>query len=276
MTVILVVLSIVLGGVIGSFANVAIYRVPRGESVVSPPSHCPNCDAPIRARHNVPVLGWLVLRGKCHDCGNPISARYPLVEAGMALAFGGVALVLAPAVAESVTAAAAVAAVLVLVAYLYLAAISIILTLIDLDVRRLPNTIVLPAYAVGVVLLGVAALLGGDLVPIARAAAGAGILFAVYFVAAVAYPGGMGFGDVKLAGVLGLFLGWVGWGALAVGAFSAFLLGGLFAVVMMVLKRAGRKSSIPFGPWMLLGAWVGIVFGQIIFDSYLGLFGFSA
>jgi leader peptidase (prepilin peptidase) / N-methyltransferase len=273
--ILICVLAGVLGAVVGSFANVVVYRVPRGESVAHPPSHCPNCDAAIRPRDNVPVLGWLLLRGRCRDCAAPISPRYPLVEAGTALALVLVALFFGPAVVAASTTLHAVAAALVLVAYGYFAVISIILTLIDLDVQRLPNAIVLPSYGVGGVLLGAAALLSGDLVPAATAAAGAGILFAVYALAALAYPRGMGLGDVKLSGVVGLFLGWFGFGALAVGGFAAFLLGGLFSLVLVLLGRGGRKSRIPFGPWMLAGAWVGITVGDAVFGWYLGLFGLA-
>ncbi len=276
MILLLSVFAGLLGAVVGSFANVVVYRVPRGESVVHPPSHCPSCNARIRARDNVPVLGWLVLRGRCRDCAARISPRYPLVEGATTLAFVLVTLGFGPAIVVATTPDMAIAAVLVLVAYLHLAAVSIVLALIDLDVHRLPNVIVLPSYAVGAVLFVVAAVLQGDLIPLAVAAAGAGILFALYALAAVAYPGGMGLGDVKLAGVLGLHLGWLGWGTLAVGAFAPFLLGGVFALVLLVLHRVGRRSGIPFGPWMLAGTWVGIAVGGPIFDWYLDLFGLAS
>jgi leader peptidase (prepilin peptidase)/N-methyltransferase len=121
--------------------------------------------------------------------------------------------------------------------------------------------------------LGTAALLQGDLVGLGRMAAGAGILFLFYFVLAMISPRGMGMGDVKLAGVLGLFLGSLGWGQLAVGAGAAFVLGGLFSIILLITKRAGRKSGIPFGPWMLLGAWVGIFAGAAIAGGYLSIVG---
>jgi len=246
------------GLAIGSFLNVVVYRVPAGMSVVHPRSACPNCGHEISARENVPVLSWLALRGKCSNCAQPISKRYPLVELAGAAAFVVVGIWAAPQFAAASTVPGTVAAALQLVAFLYLAAISIALAIIDIETHKLPNVIVLPGYAVGVALLGTAALLQGDLVTLGRMAAGAGILFAFYFIVAIISPRGMGMGDVKLAGVLGLFLGSLGWGQLAVGAGAAFVLGGLFSIILLIIRRAGRKSGIPFGPWMLLGGWRGV------------------
>lgn len=264
----------VIGAAVGSFLNVVIYRVPRNLSVVSPASACPNCEAPIRRRDNVPVVSWLLLRGRCRDCAAPISARYPIVEFVTAVLFIAVAAAFNPLVGDP-DAGAIVSGTIVLVAFLYLMAISVALTAIDLDLHRLPNAIVLPAYAVGFVLLGAAAWISGDLGAMARAAAGAGILFAFYYLLAFAYPGGMGFGDVKLAGALGLFLGFLGWQELIVGVAAAFILGGVLGVVLIALGKASRKSGIPFGPWMLAGAWVGVYAGAPIVDGYLSLVGLN-
>ncbi len=183
--------------------------------------------------------------------------RYPLVEAGTGVMFALVYLRVGPSVE--------------VVAYLYLAAIGIALLLIDLDVKRLPNVIVLPAYLVLPVLLAVASAVDGDWSAMLRAAMGGMLLYAFYFGAMVAYPGGMGFGDVKLAGVLGIGLAWMGWGALVVGAFGAFLLGGIFSIGLVLSKRAHRKTGIPFGPWMLAGAAIGIGWGEGIWGAYLSL-----
>ena len=263
----------VFGSLIGSFLNVVVYRVPAGRSIVNPPSACGACGVCIRWYDNVPVISWLLLRGTCRDCSAPISVRYPLVELGTALFFVVVGFAFLPAVVSSTSAPALAGAALTLVAFLYLAAISVALALIDLDVQRLPNTIVLPAYIVGAVLLSAAALLSGAPERLATAAVGAGALFALYLVLALVRRGGMGFGDVKLAGVLGLFLGFLGWGPLAVGAFAAFVLGGLFGIALILLRRAGRATAIPFGPWMLAGAWIGILAGQPITAWYLSTVG---
>ncbi|MDR6971505.1 prepilin peptidase [Leifsonia shinshuensis] len=258
------------GAIIGSFLNVVAYRVPIGKSVVHPPSACPDCGHQVRARDNVPVLSWLLLRGRCRDCRSAISWRYPVVEAATGVFFAVVAWwswTTGPGAAQLPGAA------VILVAYLCFAGLSVALALIDLDVHRLPDVLVLPGIAVGVVLLGTGAILTGDLGALLRALVGAAGLFVFYLVVALAKPGGMGFGDVKLAGLVGLFLGFQGWSALLVGAFAAFLVGGAVAIVLLALRRLGRRDGIPFGPWMLLGAWLGLFFGEPIGSAYLTLIG---
>lgn len=254
MTVGLVLACGVLGLIIGSFLNVVVWRVPRGESVVSPPSACPSCGHAIRARDNVPVLGWLALRGRCRDCRAPISARYPLVElltgvlfAVMALRFG---------------------ADWELPAYLYLAAVGLALALIDLDTKRLPDVLTLPSWGVAAVLLTLASVLGDHPGALLRALIGAAAVGVFYFVTWFAYPAGMGFGDVKLAPVVGAYLGWVSYGATAVGVFLGFLYGGVVGIGVILLAKGGRKTKIPFGPFMLAGALTGILVGQQIAHAY--------
>lgn len=253
----LVALTTLLGLAVGSFLNVVIWRVPRGESLRSPGSHCPACAAPVRWRDNVPVLSWLALRGRCRDCGGRIAGRYPAVELATAALFLLLALRLGTDAA--------------LPAYLYLAAVGIALAVIDLDCKRLPDVLTLPAYPVGIALLGLAAMLDGDPGRLLRGVAAMMALFGFYFAIAFVYPAGMGFGDVKLSGLLGLFLGWSGWGAFFVGAFGAFVLGGGTAVVLVLARRAGRASAIPFGPFMLLATLVAVLFGDSIAASYLNL-----
>ncbi|WP_129338925.1 prepilin peptidase [Cellulomonas endophytica] len=252
----LVAFCAVLGLAVGSFLNVVVWRVPRGESVAHPPSACPACGHAVRPRDNVPVLSWLLLRGRCRDCGVRISRRYPLVEAGTAVLVALVPLVVTPWAVP---------------AYAYLVAIGVALALIDLDTQRLPNAIVLPAYPVLAVLLTLASAGTGDWAALGRAAVGGAALFAGYFVLRFAQPGGMGFGDVKLAGPLGAALAWLGWGPFAVGAFAAFLLGGVFGLGLMATRRAGRRTGIPFGPWMLVGAALGALVGEPAWDAYVSL-----
>lgn len=267
------VLAGVFGALIGSFLNVVIYRVPAGVSIVRPPSACPTCGEPIRALDNIPIVSWLALRGRCRHCRTRISPRYPLIELATALSFALVALVFGAAITEAPSSGEAMGAILVLLAHLSFVACSIALAAIDLDTHRLPNPVVLTAGILGVVFLGGAAIAAGDLESAVRALAGSGILFALYLALALLVPRGMGLGDVKLAAVVGLYLGWAGWAEFAVGAFAAFVLGGLVGILLLAARRARRSTAIPFGPWMLGGAWVGIVIGQPIVQWYFTLFG---
>lgn len=257
------------GLLIGSFLNVVVYRVPNGISISSPPSSCPGCRSRIKAYDNVPVLSWLALRGKCRACKEPISSRYPLVELATAVFFVAVVIRFVPHGFLLQAPHMILAQAPMILAFLYLSAVSVALGLIDVDVHRLPNAIVLPSYVVGVVLLGASAFLDGDLGPMLRASVGMAALWLFYAFLSFIRPGGMGFGDVKLAGVLGLYLGFLGWGPLLIGAFAAFLLGGFFSLFLIGLKRVSRKDGIPFGPWMLAGAWFGIFVGPSLWNSYL-------
>jgi leader peptidase (prepilin peptidase)/N-methyltransferase len=253
----LLVLVGVLGLAVGSFLNVVIHRVPRNESLVRPGSRCPHCKAAITAWQNVPVLSWLVLRGRCAHCRHRISPRYPLVEAGTAVLFVAVAVRIGPGWA--------------LPAYLYLAAVAIALALIDLAVRRLPDAIVLPSYVVGVVLLIPATMEQADWRAGVRGILAAAALWAIYFAIALAYPGGMGFGDVKLAGLLGLFLGWLGWSSVLIGTFAGFALGAVIGMVLLATRRGDRKTAIPFGPCMLAGAMLAVFVASPIAAWYASL-----
>ncbi len=246
-----------LGLLVGSFLNVVVARVPRGESVVRPPSACPACASPIRPRDNVPVAGWVLLRGRCRDCAARISPRYPVVEAATGVLFAVLALRLGPDP--------------VLPAYLYLAAVGIALALIDLDVRRLPDALTLPAYPVTAGLLGLGAALGSDSGQLLRALLGALAMAGCYLVLFLAHPRGMGFGDVKLSGVLGLATAWFGWAELLVGLFAGFLLGGLWGIALLASRRASRSSALPFGPFMLAGALLAVLVGGPLAQAYLRL-----
>jgi leader peptidase (prepilin peptidase)/N-methyltransferase len=234
----------VLGLVVGSFLNVVIHRLPRDESLLRPGSRCTHCRTAIKPWHNVPVLGWLVLRGRCVHCRQLIGVRYPLVEVGTAVLY--------------VAVTARFGLTLVLPAYLYLAAVAVALAMIDLDVRRLPNAIVLPSYLVCGLLLAPALVAHRDWSSAVRGVVAMAVLWAFYFALALGYPGGMGFGDVKLAGLLGLYLGWLGWSSVLIGAFAGFLLGGMVGAALLVTGRAGAKTAIPFGPSMLAGAMLAV------------------
>ncbi len=236
----------VLGAAVGSFLNVVIHRLPRGESVVSPASRCPSCEAPIRPWDNVPVVSWLILRGRCRHCGAPISVRYPLVELLTALSFAAVAL--ARGVDDDLVLELPFVAVLIAVAG------------IDLEHRIVPNKIVAPA-AVYAVAAG-AVVMTDDLPELLIAGAAA---FLAMLLIALAYPRGMGMGDVKLAGVMGLYLGQSVMPALFIG----FLSGSVVGVGMMLREGSGaRKKGVPFAPFLALGGLVGLLAGPELIDLY--------
>lgn len=255
----LLVLAAVFGLMIGSFLNVVIHRVPRDESLLRPGSRCPHCGTGIRPWHNVPVFGWLLLRGRCASCGCRISGRYPLVEAGTAALFVVVTLRFGWSWA--------------LPAYLYLAAIAVALAAIDLDLHRLPDRIVLPSYLVGAVLLGLAS---RDVGTAVRGLVAMAALWTFYYAIARLWPGGMGFGDVKLAGLLGLYLGWLGWSAVLIGTFAGFTAGALVGIGLLAAGRAGRRTALPFGPFMLAGAFAALFIATPVATWYTALLNPSA
>ena len=245
------VLAGVMGLLVGSFLNVVAWRLPRGESLVHPRSRCPGCGTPIKPYDNVPVLSWLVLRGRCRTCGTPISPRYPLVEAATGALY--VAVVLGRDGA------------LETVLGLLLVTALVPITLIDLERRLIPNAITLPASVAALV---AAVVLDLSFVPEQLiAGVGAGGFF---LLAALAYPRGMGMGDVKLAGMLGLYLG----RAVAPAVFIALIAGVLVGGVIMARlgAREGRKAAVPFGPFLSLGALIAMFVGDGLVDAYLDRF----
>lgn len=235
-----------IGAAIGSFLNVVVHRLPRGESLVAPGSRCPGCGTPVAPYDNLPMVSWLALRGRCRHCGMAISPRYPLVELLTALVFAAVALV--RGVDDD------------LVAELPFAAVLIAAAAIDLEHRLIPNRIVVPAAVYGVA--AAAVVKTGDLPELVAAGAGA---FLAMLAVALAYPRGMGMGDVKLAGVMGLYLGVAVIPALLAG----FLAGSVVGVAIMARHgAAARKRAIPFGPFLALGGVVGLLAGPELVDLY--------
>ena len=237
-----------IGAIVGSFLNVVAYRLPRRESLVSPGSRCPSCATAIRAYDNVPVIGWILLRGRCRACGAAISPRYPVVE--LCCAVLAMAVVLVKHGAHDIALGLTLTAVLVPIA------------LIDLDHRIIPNRITGPA-AIAAVAIGLITRPSG--VPeqlIAGAGAGG---FLLLF--ALAYPRGMGLGDVKLAAVLGLFLG----RSVAVALLAGTLVGALVGVAVMARAGVakGRKTALPFGPFLALGGILALLAGPPIVTAYL-------
>jgi leader peptidase (prepilin peptidase)/N-methyltransferase len=243
------------GLALGSFMTVVTERVPAGVSVVSPRSRCPRCGAEIANKDNIPVLAWVLLRGRCRSCGSRISPRYPLLELSTALLFSGAFLVY-----ESLWVALAVA---------FLLALMPAIAAIDIEHRIIPNRLMYPALIAFPVYLTVARLFGAP-VDLVRMVLGfalyGGTLFAVAIVSR-----GMGMGDVKLAALVGLVLGSLGLRYVGVAAGAAIVLGGVGAIVALLLGR-GRRSAIPFGPYLAAGAVVGAFWGAPIADRYLRTF----
>lgn len=251
----------VLGLLLGSFANVVIARVPDGSSVVRPGSACPACDAPIAPRDNVPVVSWLLLRGRCRTCGAAISTQYPLVEVTCAVVFAAIGWRIGLDWA--------------LPAFLLFGWLLVVLAVIDMQTRRIPNRLTYPLTPALLVLLVAAALLEGTPGSAMRAVICGLVAFALLLVLALINPHGMGMGDVKLAGFIGLGLGYLGWGHLWVGLFLGFFGGGVIAALLLALRLRTRKDHIPFGPWLAIGALVALLAGRPIIDTYLRLSGWT-
>jgi leader peptidase (prepilin peptidase) / N-methyltransferase len=241
-----IVVATVLGGLLGSFLNVVIWRLPRGESLVTPGSHCPSCDAPVKPYDNVPVVSWLLLRGRCRNCGAPISPRYPIVELITAVCFGAVVAV--RGFDDDL--------------WLELPFVACLIALagIDLDHKLLPNKIVYPMAAYG---LGISLVVAtGDFPEHVIAGAGA---FSFLLIAVLAYPAGMGMGDVKLGGAMGLYLGV----SVIPALLAAFLTGTLFGLAVIAREgAAARKKAVPFGVFLAIGGLVGVLAGPELIDFY--------
>lgn len=257
----------VFGLLFGSFANVVIHRVPDGRSVVSPPSACPGCGTPIAPRDNIPVVSWLLLRGRCRTCGEPISARYPLVELVCAVLFAITGYWLASMEPPNYWA---------LPGMLLFTFMLLVVAVIDAETRRIPNAITYTLTPVLAVLLVGAALLDDDPGSSAARVLLAGLAASgTLLVLALINPRGMGMGDVKLAVSLGMALGFVGWGAVVMGLFGAFLLGSVVSVALIATRTRGRKDLIPFGPYLAIAAYLCLFLGQDLADGYLRLTGLA-
>lgn len=249
------------GLLVGSFLNVVIHRVPAGVSLLRPRSACPRCGHAVRGYDNVPVVSWLVLRGRCRDCAAAIHWRYPAVEAVTGLLFC--------AVAVRTGTSWYLGAVLVLIAA------GIALAAIDLTHQRLPFALT-GAAAVGVVAFLVADAITGTTDRLASALVGGGVWAMVYAGIWLITSGrGMGLGDVVLAPLLGLTLGWAGYGPALTGLLGGFVLGGVTGMVLIAAGRAGRRTRLAFGPFMLAGAALGLFAGGPVWDLYLSVTGLS-
>jgi leader peptidase (prepilin peptidase)/N-methyltransferase len=244
------------GLVVGSFDNVAVYRIPEGKSLWKPRSFCPQCGATIAWYDNIPLLSYIMLRGRCRRCNQPISPRYPLVELSSGLLF------------LSVFAKLGFGWKAELLPYLFMVTVLIIVSAVDLQLQIIPNKVIYFAVPVALAVMGMVALARGDGEIMLRALIGLAIGGVPLGLLALLIPKGMGMGDAKLAAFTGIFLGYHQLTAL----FLAFLLGSLGGIALMMAGKKGRKSRIPFGPYLAAGALVALFWGPAIYDFYRGLF----
>ncbi len=255
--IILYIIVFVFGSVVGSFLNVCIYRMPREESIVFPLSRCPLCKTPIKVWDNIPIFSYLILKGKCRACSEKISFRYPLVETLNAAIY--ILLLWRFGFAWET------------LAYFVFASALIVITFIDLDFQIIPDVITLPGVVIG---LAVGSLILPD--PFARwtllgfksSFIGTAVGFGLFYFIALISRGGMGGGDIKMMAMVGAFMGWK---SVLLTTFTASLIGSVWGIFLMIFRGKGRKTQIPFGPFLAAGALITIFYGQEILNLYLKL-----
>jgi leader peptidase (prepilin peptidase)/N-methyltransferase len=244
----------VIGLVIGSFVGVVVDRVPRGDSIVSPPSHCVACSAPIRSYDNIPVVSYVLLRGRCRACGAHIPPRDALLEIGTAVLF--------------VLLGWRLVSVWELPAYCLLAASFVAISAIDVEHMRIPSPIVYATAAIGAPLLVIASAGTHRWTALLSALIGGAVAFAAFFALFFAVPKGIGFGDVRLAGLCGGFLGWFGYRYVVVGFLVGFIVAGLPAAALLALRKVQRRTQIPFGPFLAAGAIITVLVGPPLVHAW--------
>lgn len=253
MTALLVVIAVVYGLIIGSFLNAWAWRLAHGEKITAGRSHCPTCGAQIRAYDNVPLVSWLLLRGRCRDCGEPISWRYPLGEAVTAALFAAVAVM------DGLS--------WLLVPHLLFASALIVASQVDLEKKIIPDIVILPVAALGLPLMSVLGSAPWWQWPVAGLGAAAFLFLISEVYYRIRHVEGMGFGDVKLALCMGVYLG----PAVVPALFLGFLSGAAVGVILIGGRRGDAKTAIPFGPFLAAGAILALFFGGALIDAYLGL-----
>ena len=247
------ILIFILGLIVGSFSNVCIYRIPKNESIIFPASHCPSCHSPIKPVDNIPLLSYILLKGRCRNCGSKISIQYPVVEFLSGLIYLIVYLIYGLSIQTLI--------------YIILSSALIIIAFIDLNEQIVPDIISLPGIVIGFILsffvpyisfinsaLGV--LVGGGIILII------GLAGSVIF-----KKEAMGGGDVKLAAMIGAFLGWR---YIIISLFLGFFLGALAGILLIMAKIKSREDAVPFGPFIVLGSFITLFWGEKIISWYLG------
>jgi leader peptidase (prepilin peptidase) / N-methyltransferase len=253
------------GAVFGSFLNVCAYRIPRKESVSFPPSHCTSCNKAIRPYDNIPILSYAILRGRCRDCGERISIRYPLVEAVIGILWA--------------TAYIHSGLTYRTLAIIFFTTVVVLLSIIDIDTKTIPNKILIPSMAISAAVASLY-VVNINLVPIYSGYngfwafggmfLGAGILLAIAILGSVLFKKeAMGIGDVKLAAFIGLFIG----AYVIMALFIGFFVGSVVSIALIITKKVGKKDYVPFGPFLGVGAIITVYFGPQIWDAYLKLVG---
>ena len=251
-TTLVVIACIVMGLLVGSFLTVVVDRVPRGGSVVQPPSACGSCGHRLTPADLVPIGSWLALRGKCRHCGTPIGNEPLIIETATAIVFVLFGLKFGADVA--------------LIAFCVMGAALVALVWIDLREFRLPREITYTAMAISAVVLVIAGFVHDEVDRIWQAALGAGIALAIMGLIYALSRGGMGDGDVRLSPLLGMHLGWLNPGIVPIGLFFGFILGAVVGVAAMTFGEAGRKTAVPFGPFLAVGTVLAVFVGQDAVD----------
>ena len=247
----------VFGLLIGSFVGVVVDRVPRKESIVSPPSHCVACEAPIRPYDNIPVISYVVLRGRCRACHTRIPPRDALLELGTGILFVLLAWRLGSAWA--------------LPAYCVFAATAVAISAIDIEHMRIPSAVVYATAVLGAPLLVLASAGTHDWSALESAAIGGAGAFATFFALFYAVPKGIGFGDVRFAGLCGGFLGWLGYREVVAGFLISFVVAGVPAALLLAMHKVKRQTKIPFGPFLAAGTVIAVLFGAPIIHAWSNL-----
>lgn len=269
-------MAVVYGLVFGSFANAVAYRVPTGETLWTR-SHCPKCNAQIQAWQNIPVLSWLFLRGKCANCKEPISIQYPAVELLTGVLFGLLTWFVIESEYETFyyfPYYSIIPPILITVTLCYFAFMGVVLSIIDFKTMKLPTKLIYSTWIFSVVLLSVASYVMKDWDSIKGMFIGGFGSMLIYGIIWFVVPKGFGFGDVRLALLTGSILGWFSVQHSILGLMLPFILSSLVMVPLLLLKVVNRKTKIPLGPWIILGALITIFFGDIIISQYLAIGGF--
>lgn len=267
MTIYLLAMSLLLGVVLGSFLNALAYRLPRKESLMTR-SHCTTCGKQITAWENIPILSWLVLRGKCSKCKEPISIQYPLIELGTGLIFAAL-MWAAIQIADPISNVGAT--LLVAAAFFTFAFVGVLVSLIDLKSMRIPTKAVWLGLLISAIFVGLYTVVTGNWERAVTAIVCALALGAVYFIIWLVKPNALGFGDVRLVTYAGFVLGFVSVGATVFGFFVPWVLAMLWLIPSLVARKRSRKDQVPFGPWIVLGTVVALTVGDIVVKWYLTL-----